>query len=97
MLDVANIQTIGNKINGRKNKETRIMIDGAYINRSILEYKQAYAMAGIEPPAYRITCKEHKALLDYLSRMPAHKTHQSMIAEYSGVRIEVVMIVDAYL
>jgi len=72
-------------------------MNGMKISQLILEYKHAYENAGIQPSAYRLTCKEHKALCDYLPKMADHKTHRSMIAEYYGVTIEVVMIVDPYI
>lgn len=66
------------------------------INNSILEYKQAYENIGIiDLPPYRITCKEHKILAEYCSKFMIKP--KSMLAEYYGVRIEVVMIVDPYL
>lgn len=73
------------------------MLKGSYVSQSIVEYKQAYENAGIEPPAYRITCKEHKELTEYCKPLMAKDWKPSMISEYYGVTIEVVMIVDAYI
>jgi hypothetical protein len=85
------------------------MIEGLKINQAILEYKHAYEEAGLTPPPYRLTCKEHKALVEYCQPLMVETTIEngefkkkpikatSMIAEYYGVKIEVVIIVDAYL
>ncbi len=70
---------------------------GKYIHQAILEFKEAYETAAIAIPQYRITCKEHKDLIEYLKPVAPHKCKQSMISEYYGVQIEVVMIVDAYI
>lgn len=72
---------------------------GKYISYLIVEHKEVYDYAGKAPPAYRITCKEHKYLIEYLKQFSyfPENWQPSMIAEYYGVQIEVVMIVDAYL
>ena len=70
---------------------------GLNVHLSILQYKQSYDNNGIQPPAYRITCKEHKALVEYLNPIRREDYKPSMIAEYYGIQIEVVMIVDPYL
>lgn len=82
------------------------------IKQRILEYKQAYSMLGIQDidiPAYRITCKEHKELVNTCKRTMLKPIIEdgefkvlkvdptSMIARYHGVELEVVMIVDEYL
>lgn len=83
---------------------------GINIHTSILEYKQAYQSIGIsDPPTYRLTCSEHKYLAKYCTPFILKTSTEngefkveevkptSMIAEYYGVRIEVVMLVDPYL
>lgn len=80
------------------------------VSYDILSYKQAYEAIGVQdPPAYRITCNEHKELAEYCKAFMVKtsfvdgefKAEQvqphSMIAQYYGIRIEVVMIVDPYL
>ncbi len=67
-----------------------------HIQALILEYKNVYENAGIEPPPYRLTCKEHKELIEYLRPLP--KNHEPcMIKKYYGIDLEVVMIVEEYL
>lgn len=81
------------------------------ISHRILEYKAAYETMRIKDiPPYRITCKEHKELIEICKQFmvvcqyaeevgfkatPLNPT--SMIKTYYGIDIEVVMIVDAYL
>lgn len=80
------------------------------ISTRIIEHERVYRMAGVEVPPYRITCKEHKELVDTLKHMIVKPrfadevgftaepfTAASVISEYYGVKLEVVMIVDAYL
>lgn len=69
---------------------------GHNINTSIIEHKRAYECAGMQPPTYRITCKEHKALLEYIKPITYHENEPAMITKYCGINIEVVMIVDEY-
>ncbi len=72
-------------------------MDGIKIHKEILEFKEAYECGAIETPQYRITCKEHKALVEYLKPISDPNFKPSMIAEYYGIRIEVVMVVDPYI
>jgi hypothetical protein len=80
------------------------------ISHKIIEYKTAYEMLGIKDiPSYRLTCKEHKELVELCKQFliktsivdGEFKTEPvqpiSMISQYYGVNIEVVMIVDPYL
>lgn len=72
---------------------------GESISEEIIIHQRVYEMAGIDIPAYRMTCKEHKYLVAYLTEILAlpKDWKSSMIGWYHGVEIEVVMIVDPYL
>jgi hypothetical protein len=41
------------------------MNSGQLISNLIIEHKTVYEQMGINVPPYRITCKEHKELLDH--------------------------------
>ena len=79
------------------------------ISKKIIEHAQAYQNLGLEVPPYRITCKEHKEIYDSCKNFMVKRhfdgnkfieeqvVSPSMISEYCGVRLEIVMIVDPYL
>ncbi len=78
------------------------------IAQKILDYKQVYEHAGVEPPPYRITCKEHKELIDCLNKFFLKTSfdgknfrseivkQQGIVNHYDGIELEVVMVVDPY-
>ena len=72
------------------------MISGKKIHEAILSHKEYYDSKGIEHP-FRITCREHKALFNYLKPELEKDFTPGMLSEYHNVKIEVVMIVDAYI
>ena len=53
-------------------------------------HEHVYEMQGDPVPPFRITCEEHKILVNSIG------THKGMIAYYRGIRLEVVTLVQEY-
>lgn len=56
----------------------------------ILHYNLYNAAYCIIPP-YRLTCKEHKELIDLIGQ-----NKKGIIARFHDVELEIVMLIDAY-
>lgn len=72
------------------------------IVQAIIEHKELYENAGRAVPPYRLTCKEHKRLVEHVKELVTHgfndeKKYCGMIRLFYGVALEVVMIVDDYI
>lgn len=66
---------------------------GADIVNNIIDHRELYENAGKKVLAYRLTCQEHKAISDWLSKDEKNK-FKGIIKEFFGVQIELVTHVE---
>ncbi len=74
------------------------MLKNFPITTELQRYGDFYRQAGIKEkdiPPYRLTCQEHKRLLDEFTIIFGERK-KDMIKSYMGIYIEVVMIVEPY-
>jgi hypothetical protein len=61
------------------------------ISQKIVSHWHVWNESGIKVPPYRITCKEHKELLNIMGY-----SDKKLIASYYGIDLELVTLVEEY-
>lgn len=61
----------------------------------LARHQHVYETCGLEVPPFRITCKEHKIIFDTLV-LSSEKEKSKIIRYYTGIELEVVMLVEEY-
>lgn len=69
-----------------------MMINPITISGKIILHKRVYLESGYEVPLYRITGSEHKELIEHVKFID--KKESGIIAEYYGVPLEIVALVE---
>lgn len=67
-----------------------------HIVARIITHLEVYQNAGLPVPSYRLTCYEHKQLVNYCKGLSKQEP-RGMCASFYGVDLEVVTRVEEYL
>ncbi len=67
------------------------------IHDKILRHKYVYEMMDYEIPVYKMTCAEHKQFYNEMKHLLPEDHKVSLLANYYGIDIEVVMRIEEYV